>query len=201
MNMVYKGNNLAFSFLQLISEKINKNTNIKSQNVKTSVKNCCTSNLIKVFNNFSSSASNKIIYSSKFLAESLKPVKSKTHQQDLLVPFSNPWVVRRIKEDSNDQVQLVLLSLVCKERREEVTDKLVECIYQLSAEDVEVVVGTLKKLICFVKGGKGKQLTLPVIVIRLDNNSQIDTQALVDSGCTGSCINQQFVVNYKIPIK
>ena len=71
MNMVYEGNDSAFSFLWPISEKIDKNTNIKSQNVKTSIKNCCTSNLVKVFNNFFSSVSNKIIHSSKSLAESL----------------------------------------------------------------------------------------------------------------------------------
>ena len=79
MNTVCKDNDSAFSFLQPISEKMDKNTNIKSQNVKTFIKNCCTSNPVKVFNNFSSSMSNKIIYSSKFLAKSLKPVKSKTH--------------------------------------------------------------------------------------------------------------------------
>ena len=62
MNIVYEGNNLAFSFLQLISEKMDKNTNIKSQNIKTSVKNYYTFNSIKVFNNFSFSASNEIIY-------------------------------------------------------------------------------------------------------------------------------------------
>ena len=75
MNTVCKGNDSTFSFLWLISEKIDKNTNIKSQNVKTSIKNCCTSNPVKVFNNFSSSALNKIIYFSKFLAKSLKLVK------------------------------------------------------------------------------------------------------------------------------
>ena len=89
MNMVYKGNDSVFSFLWPISKKMDKNTNIKSQNVKISIKNYCTSNPIKVFNNFSSFLSNEIIYSSKFLAELLKPVKSKTHQQDLLVLFSN----------------------------------------------------------------------------------------------------------------
>ena len=79
MNIVCEGNDSAFSFLQLISEKMDKNTNIKSQNVKTSIKNCYTSNFVKVFNNFSSSASNEIIYSSKSLAKSLKPIKSKTY--------------------------------------------------------------------------------------------------------------------------
>ena len=68
-------------------------------------------------------------------------------------------------------------------------DKLVEFICQLSAEDAEVAVGTLKEPIYFVKGDRGKQLTLPVMVIRLDNNSQTNTQALIDSGCTESCIN------------
>ena len=91
-----------------------------------------------------------------------------------MVPFSNSWVVRRIKEDSNDQVRLVLLSLICKERRKEVTDELVEFIHQLSVENVEVAVGTLKEPIRFIKGGRGKQLTLPVMVIRLDNNSWTD---------------------------
>ena len=79
MNIVYKGNDSVFSFLQPISEKMDKNTNIKSQNVKTSIKNCCTSNSVKVFNNSSSSISNEIIYSSKSLAELLKPMKSKTY--------------------------------------------------------------------------------------------------------------------------
>ena len=66
---------------------------------------------------------------------------------------------------------------------------------------MKVVVRTLKELICFVKGGREKQLTLLIIVIRLDNNFWTDIQALVDSKCTRSCINQQFIVNYKIPIK
>ena len=109
------------------------------------------------------------------MAESSKPMKSKIHQQDLLVPFSNPWVVRRIKKDSNDQVWLVLLSLVYKKRREEVTNEFVEFIYQLNVEDAKIVIRILKEPICFIKGDREKQLILPIIVIRLDNNSWTDT--------------------------
>ena len=61
-----------------------------------------------------------------------------------------------------------------KERKEKVTDKLIKFIYQLSVEDMEIAVGTLKEPIHFIKGGKRKQLTLPITVIRLNNNSQID---------------------------
>ena len=53
-------------------------------------------------------------------------------------------------------------------------DELVEFIYQLSVEDMKVVVGTLKEPIYFVKRDRRKQLTLPITVIRLNNNSQID---------------------------
>ena len=83
----------------------------------------------------------------------------------------------------------MLLSLVCEKRREKVTDELNEFIYQPSAEDTEVAVKTLKELIHFVKEGKKKQLTLPVMVIRLDNNSQTDIWTLIDSRYTRSCIN------------
>ena len=55
------------------------------------------------------------------------------------------------------------------------TDELVEFICQLSAEDIEIAVRTLKEPICFVKEDREKQLTLPVTVIRLDNNFWTDT--------------------------
>ena len=68
----------------------------------------------------------------------------------------------------------MLLSLMCEERREEVTDKLVKFIYQLSVENIEIAVRTLKELICFVKRDREKQLTLLVMIIRLNNNFQIN---------------------------
>ena len=68
----------------------------------------------------------------------------------------------------------MLLFLIYKKRKEEVIDKLVKFIYQLSVEDMKVAVETLKEPICFIKKDRKKQLTLLVIVIRLDNNSQTD---------------------------
>ena len=69
------------------------------------------------------------------------------------------------------------------------TDKLIEFIYQLSVEDIKVAVRTLKEPICFVKRDRGKHLTLSVMIIKLDNNSWINIQILIDSGCTRFCIN------------
>ena len=204
MNTACEGNDSVFSFSPWpISEKMDKNTNTKSENVKTSVKKCCTSNPV-IFKDDSISStsfsSNKTIYSNS-LAESLKPVKPKTRRQDLLEPFSNPWMVQRIREDSDSQVRPVLLSLIPEGRREEVTDELLEEIRRMGKEDAEVAVGMMREPIRFVKGGRGRQLTVPVTVTRLDNSSRIGTRALVDSGCTGSCINQRFVIDYQIPTR
>ena len=93
---------------------MDKTTNTKLENIKTSVKKCCTSNPVTLKDD---STINKTIYSNS-LAESLKPVKSKTRRQDLLEPFSNPWVVQKIREDSDSQLRPVLLSLIPEGRRE-----------------------------------------------------------------------------------
>ena len=53
----------------------------------------------------------------------------------------------------------MLLFLVCEEKREEVMDKLIEFICQLSVENTEVALETLKEPIHFVKGDRGKQNT------------------------------------------
>ena len=50
----------------------------------------------------------------------------------------------------------MLLFLVYEERKKEVIDELVKFIYQLSVEDVEVAIGTLKEPIYFIKGDKKK---------------------------------------------
>ena len=204
MNTACEGNDSVFSFSPWpISEKMDKNTNTKSENVKTSVKKCRTSNPVTFKDDSISStsfSSNKTIYSNS-LAESLKPVKPKTRRQDLLEPFSNPWMVQRIREDSDSQVRPVLLSLIPEGRREEVTDELLGEIRRMGKEDAEVAVGMMREPIRFVKGGRGRQLTVPVTVTRLDNSSRIGTRALVDSGCTGSCINQRFVIDYQIPTR
>ena len=64
---------------------------------------------------------------------------------------------------------------MCEKKKEGMINELVKFIYQLSTEDAEIAVEILKKPIRFIKGDKKKQLTLLVIVIRLDNNSWTNT--------------------------
>ena len=50
----------------------------------------------------------------------------------------------------------MLLFLVCEKRKEKVIDKLVEFIYQLSMENIKIMIRTLKKLIHFIKRSREK---------------------------------------------
>ena len=50
----------------------------------------------------------------------------------------------------------MLLSLIYEKRKEEIIDKLIEFIYQLSVENVKVVVRILKELIHFIKRDREK---------------------------------------------
>ncbi len=47
--------------------------------------------------------------------------------------------------------------------------------------------------------GKGKDLTIDVQIETLENITKIVTTALVDSGCTSSAINREFIKKHNIP--
>ncbi len=50
-----------------------------------------------------------------------------------------------------------------------------------------------------ILSGKGKDLTINVQIETLTNITKIVTTALVDSGCTSSAIDQEFVEKHNIP--
>ena len=52
---------------------------------------------------------------------------------------------------------------------------------------------------CYIRGRKGHQLNLSVVLKTLEDQRAFRTTALLDSGCTGSCINRQFVNKHHIP--
>jgi hypothetical protein len=45
----------------------------------------------------------------------------------------------------------------------------------------------------FIRGHKGNQLDINLVATTLDNGRKFEIQALLDSGCTGSCIDSKWV--------
>ena len=86
-------------------------------------------------------------------------------------------------------------------RHIEIDDELIGHLRKLSSEQLKAALEELRKSKKFVRGTKGNQLAVPTIIQTEDMSTQFALTALVDSGCTGSCIDVDVVRCFKIPTK
>ena len=68
-------------------------------------------------------------------------------------------------------------------------------------EQLNAALEELRKPKKFIGGTKGNQLAVPTIIRTEDMSTQFALTALVDSDCTGSCIDIDMVQWFKIPTK
>ena len=122
-----------------------------------------------------------------------KSVKEKVTYDQLLRPFTSPWILQRIRSDESPQALTTLRSWVHQKRRPEVDDNLIRTLSELDEETALQALESLLRPRKYIRGGKGQQLDLPVLLESLTGNLQIRAKALIDSGCTGSCIDKDFV--------
>ena len=84
-------------------------------------------------------------------------------------------------------------------REREVNDELLTSLRTLPMEEAVGIVAQLKsKEKKFVKGRKGNQLEVSAQIQTLDTQKRVETHVLIDSGCTGCCIDEDFVRRHKI---
>ena len=86
-------------------------------------------------------------------------------------------------------------------RHTEIDDELIGHLRKLSSEQLKAALEELRKSKKFVRGTKGNQLAVPTIIQIEDMSTQFVLTALVDSGCTGSCIDIDVVRRFRIPTK
>ena len=91
-----------------------------------------------------------------------------------------------------------LLQIIHPKRTQEVTKSLVRQINQLTGDELISAIASLKEPKRYIRGGQGRQLTVPILLATLDKNLQIQSQGLIDSGCTGSCINERLVKTHQL---
>ena len=92
-------------------------------------------------------------------------------------------------------------------RHSEIDDELINHLKSLPKEQVQQAVKELKKPTPkkMVRGTRRNQLSLPVTIQTQDMVSQFRVIGLVDSGCTGSCIDiglvqRQKILTQKLPV-
>ena len=76
-------------------------------------------------------------------------------------------------------------------RHSEIDDELINHLKSLTKEQVQLAIKELKKPTPkkMIRGSRGNQLSLPVTIQTSDMVSQFRVIGLIDSGCTGSCID------------
>src|SRR5215469_6394837 len=129
------------------------------------------------------------------------PETEKPAKKEQLPPFSAEWTAKRVREAKMPQAVGILLSWMPTTRAREATEETVLAIRALNQEKSVEAVKTLGSRKRFIRGTRGRDLKLQISIENINNGSQVQANALVDSGATGSCINQDFVDRHQLPIK
>ncbi|KAF9254095.1 hypothetical protein L218DRAFT_814285, partial [Marasmius fiardii PR-910] len=102
------------------------------------------------------------------------------------------WVARLLCEDSPERAIGILDIWVNNKRFREVFYKTIDEINELSDDDALSTLLELKRPKTYIRGTKDNQLDVDV-VLTLDTGINVSANALVDSSCTGACIDRGFV--------
>ncbi|KAF8825753.1 hypothetical protein HHX47_DHR6000143 [Lentinula edodes] len=83
----------------------------------------------------------------------------------------------------------------------EASEEMVLAIQNLSHATATEAVTNLKSHKRFVRGTRGRELKLRTTIENINNGVQIEMEALLDSGATGSCVNKNFVEQHQLTVK
>ena len=121
-----------------------------------------------------------------------KPVRHK--------PWSPEWLNHILHSAQMPRAVGHLRAWMLNWREQEAMDQMVLAIRELNNDDAITTIKSLKRNKKFVRGTKGQDLKLSIIIENIENNNQITANGLLDSGATGSCINRDFVEQYNLPV-
>jgi RNase H-like domain found in reverse transcriptase/Reverse transcriptase (RNA-dependent DNA polymerase)/Integrase zinc binding domain/Chromo (CHRromatin Organisation MOdifier) domain len=107
-------------------------------------------------------------------------------------PFTAAWVLARI-HDSPDRSIPLLRNWSHRRRFREVTPETVAEIRALAPAVALDALRELQEPRAFVRGTRGRKLSLRATVSTLDTLKDFSSELLIDSGCEGSCIDSRFV--------
>ena len=124
--------------------------------------------------------------------------KKTTTKSDKLETWKGLWMVRRIWEQPEEVAVQSLKQWVHKTRKEEATAETVNALNGMTEENALWYLQNLKKRERYVRGKGKHQIMISGVVTTLDTFQRHKAEILVDSGCTGSCINESFVKKHNL---
>lgn len=135
------------------------------------------------------------------IPQKVEKEKPKTPEKPKFTPSGTvEWIAKQI-HDRDDRALAHLQVWVHNGRWREATADTLHQLRTLSTSDAIFALRELHGPIRFIKGRKGRQLDLSLTLTIPADERSFSIQALVDSGCTGSCIDEKFVRENNIPTK
>lgn len=113
------------------------------------------------------------------------------------VPWTPAWIHQWTTYDAEAAVK-VLEGWVHAKRQADATLASAQYIASMSRDEATIYLSELKSRPRYIRGRKGNQIDVPMIVTTLDSSESFSVKALLDSGCTGSSIDQTFVQEHGI---
>ena len=111
------------------------------------------------------------------------------------------WVVQRLTEAKEEQRKGILSLWAHPKRQAEITEETINAINDLSDEDAVEALKELRRTKRFIRAVGKDQMSVPVHLQTLDDGHLLRIIALLDSRCTGSCIDREFVRKNNIQTK
>ncbi len=127
--------------------------------------------------------------------------KAEKVPHEWLKPFGVEWTLRSIVQAKTEsEVKVILKNWIHKARAEEVVDEMIEGMWKVTQINALKWLEELLQPKRYISAlsGKGKDLAIDVQIETLENQTQLSTKVLVDSGCTSSAINRMFVEKHNI---
>ncbi len=121
-----------------------------------------------------------------------------TTKKGKLETWKGPWMVRRIWEQKEEMAVQCLRQWTHKTRENKATKETVEALNKMKEEDALWYLLNMKMKERYIQGRGKNQITMTGVITTLDTFDRHKVEILVDSGCTGSCINEQFVKEHNL---
>ena len=130
----------------------------------------------------------------------LKQKKNTRSWRNRVDPWSIPWIKKVCEERDRDHTLKTLKSFVHDTRIAEVTPELIQCVKDSTNAETHLILRELQQKPRYIHKTTHNHNTLDLSVNLLtDDGKVLSTMALIDSGCTGSSIDEGFVQQHHIP--
>ena len=115
------------------------------------------------------------------------------HPKPRYTPFTSPWIAARLHDQSEERAISLLRDWAHPKRYMEINRQTIDEINRLGDGDAIDAIEELKQPRVFIRGTRGSKLSFGANIVTLDTRDEYKADALLDSGCQGSCIDIKYV--------